>query len=386
VAVGRLAAAVAPADAIRRSGDPARRRGFLAGGWAAIAERRLMKSKYNAWVAAMAAVAVLLGGAGCHSKDPQALAAAELPPARVSVLPVDARPFASVEEVVGTIRARRRTVLEAKVSGRIVSLESRLGHAVKAGETLVQLDASELVARVEQARVVLEQATRERDRFQGLLAQRTVSPQEFETVESRWKVAKAGLSEAETLLGYLKVVAPFDAVVSRKLAEVGDLSTPGRPLLELEVPGELRLEADVGEALIDRIRVGQVLTVRTGADSRLQGTVAEIAPAADAGTRTFLVKVDLPSGTSVRSGAFGRLGVPLSETMVMRVPPSAVLRRGQLEYVMVESSGKAQLRLVRTGRVLGDGVELISGVENGERVILTGLRELVEGQRLEVVP
>jgi RND family efflux transporter MFP subunit len=345
-----------------------------------------MDFRNDAWVAAMAAVAVLLGGAGCHSKDPQPLPAAELPAARVSVVPVEARPHASVEEVVGTIRARRRTLLEAKVSGRIVSLESRLGHAVKAGETLVQLDASELVARVEQARVVLEQATRERDRFQGLLAQRTVSPQEFETVESRWKVAKAGLSEAETLLGYLKVVAPFDAVVSRKLAEVGDLATPGRPLLELEVPGELRLEADVGEALIDRIRVGQVLTVRTGADSRLQGTVAEIAPAADAGTRTFLVKVDLPSGTTVRSGAFGRLGVPLSETMVMRVPPSAVMRRGQLEYVMVESSGKAQLRLVRTGRVLGDGVELISGVENGERVVLTGLRELVEGQRLEVAP
>jgi RND family efflux transporter MFP subunit len=346
-----------------------------------------MKSRNDAWVGVVAAaVAVLLGGAGCHSKEERAVAPVELPVARVSVVPVDARPFASVEEVVGTIRARRRTVLEAKVSGRIVSLESRLGHAVKAGETLVQLDASELVARVEQARVVLEQATRERDRFQGLLAQRTVSPQEFETVESRWKVAKAGLSEAETLLGYLKVVAPFDAVVSRKLAEVGDLATPGRPLLELEVPGELRLEADVGEALIDRIRVGQVLTVRTGTDNRLQGTVAEIAPAADAGTRTFLVKVDLPVGTAVRSGAFGRLGVPLSETLVMRVPPSAVLRRGQLEYVMVENSGKAQLRLVRTGRVLGDGVELISGVENGERVVVTGLRELVEGQRLEVAP
>lgn len=345
-----------------------------------------MKVRNDAWVGAMAAVAVLLGGAGCDSRDERGAVAAELPAARVSVVPVDARPFASVEEVVGTIRARRRTLLEAKVSGRIVSLESRLGHAVKAGETLVQLDASELVARVEQARVLVEQATRERDRFQGLLAERTVSPQEFETVESRWKVAKAGLSEAETLLGYLKVVAPFDAVVSRKLAEVGDLATPGRALLELEVPGELRLEADVGEALIDRIQVGQVLTVRTGSESRLQGTVAEMAPAADAGTRTFLVKVDLPPGTSVRSGAFGRLGVPLSETMVMRVPPSAVLRRGQLEYVMVESSGKAQLRLVRTGRVLGDGVELVSGVENGERVVVTGLRGIVEGQRLEVVP
>lgn len=334
----------------------------------------------------MTALGMLVASTGCDRAKPSQALPAERPAAPVSVEVVQGRPHAGVEEVVGTVRARRRAVLEAKVSGRIVRIESRLGHLAKAGEVLVRLDASELAARVEQARVLLEQATRERDRFAGLLAQKTVSPQEFEMVESRWKVARAGLVEAETLLGYLDVAAPFDGVLSRKLAEVGDLATPGRPLLEIEVPGALRLESDVGEGLIDRVQVGQVVPVRLGDGRVLEGRVDEVAPSADAGTRTFLVKVALPEDSGARSGQFGRVGIPLAASRVLRVPAASVVRRGQLEYVLVAVEGRAQLRLVRTGRVLGDGVELLSGVEEGERVVVRGGAGVEEGQRLEVAP
>lgn len=330
-----------------------------------------------------AALAGLVLLAGCHPPAPAPTAATNLPPAKVSVAVVQRTGHVAVEEVVGTVRARTRTVVEAKVAGRIVRMETRLGQPVRAGERLVELDATELTARLDQTRGVFEQASRDRDRFRGLLEQKTVSPQEYDAVEARWRVAKAAMAEAESLAGYLRVVAPFDAVVSRKLADVGDQATPGRPLLELEVPGELRLEADVGEALIGRLEPGQQVSVRVGT-MVMQGKVAEMAPAADPVSRTFLVKVDLPSGAGLRSGQFGRLSVPLGESPVLRVPAVAVLRRGQLEYVMVDAGGRAQLRLVRTGRMLGADVELVSGVEPGERVVSGGLEGLAEGQPLEV--
>ncbi len=334
------------------------------------------------WLAIVCAVCF---GLGCRP-DPVPTPGAFLSPARVTVQTVEWTPYVGTEEVVGTVRAQRRTVVESKVMGRIVSLESRLGQAVRTGDLLVQLEAPELLARREQARVVLEQSARERDRFQGLVQQKTVSPQEFDVVESRWRVATAALAEAETMLGYARVVAPFDAAVSRKLAEVGDLATPGRPLLELEVPGELRLEADVGEALIERLQPQQTVSVRVGRDTVLTGKIAEIAPAADPVSRTFLVKVDLTNPAGVRSGQFGRLAVPLGASPILRVPTTAVLRRGQLEFVMIAVEGTARLRLARTGRVLGDAVELISGVEPGERVVVGGVASVVDGQKLEVTP
>lgn len=331
----------------------------------------------------MIAAGLLLGAAGCHEPKP-AIPASNLPPARVRLGEVRPEPYVAMEEVMGTVRARRKTVVEAKVTGRISGMDLRLGQSVRAGDLLIQLDAPELVARVDQAKVVLDQAARERDRFQGLLQQRTVTPQEFELVDSRWRVAKAGLAEAETLLGYTRVTAAFDGVVSRKVAEVGDLATPGRPLLEIEVPGDLRLEADVGEALLSRIRTNQVLGVRLAGKPDLEGRVAEIAPAADAGTRTFLVKVDLPPLEGVHSGQFGRLGIPVAESMILRVPAAALIRRGQLEFVVVGVDGRAQLRLVRTGRILGDQVEIISGLEGGEKVVLEAPASVVDGQGLEV--
>jgi len=329
-------------------------------------------------------VGLAWGIAGCERK-PAVERGPELPSARVGVEVVEWAPHVAVEEVVGTVRARTRALVESKVTGRISRLEARLGQPVRAGEVVAVLDVPEWAARVEQARAVLSQADRELERFRELRRQSTVSPQEFDVVESRWRVAKASLSEAETMMGYARVEAPFDAVVSRKLADVGDLATPGRPLLELEAPGELRMEADVGEGLMEGLREGLELTVRFGAgDLVVTGRVAEIAPVADPGSRTFLVKVDLPKVEGLRSGRFGRLSIPLAESRWMLVPKRAVQRRGQLETVFVEREGRAVLRLVRSGRSVGDRVELLSGVEAGERVVVSGMDGLVEGQRLEV--
>jgi RND family efflux transporter MFP subunit len=305
----------------------------------------------------------------------------------VRVQAIQPQQHLATEEVVGTVKARLRATVEAKVSGRIEKMLVAPGQAVKTGELLAQLDGREIQARLDQAITSREQLSRDTERLRRLLANDTVSPQEFETVESRYRVAVASVTEAETMLGYARVAAPFAAVVTRKLADVGDLAAPGKPLVELEDPSALRLEADVPEALITRIRLGDKLPVRVATSSDgLEGIISEIAPAADPATRTFLVKLDLPPATTLRSGQFARVAVPVGETSALRVATSAVLQRGQMELVFVETNRVALLRLVKTGKRVGGEVELVSGVEAGERVVIEGAAQLRDGQPVEIRP
>ena len=147
------------------------------------------------------------------------------------------------------------------------------------------MDAREIQARLEQALATREQAGRDTERLRRLLADNAGSRQEFETVESRHRVAVAAVTEAETMLGYSKIIAPFGGVITRKLADVGDLASPGRALLEMDDPTALRLEAGVSESLIKRVQLGAKWNVRaTAEDAVVTALVSEIAPAADSGS------------------------------------------------------------------------------------------------------
>ena len=202
----------------------------------------------------------------------------------------------ATEEVVGTVRAKLHSVIEAKVSGRIEQMLVVPGQNVKAGELLVQLDAREVQAQLDQALAVRQQAESDLKRATDLIQQKILSQSEYDSAQSKFRVADAAATEAKTLLGYTKVIAPFDGVITRKYADVGDLAAPGKPLLEMEDARDLRLEADVPEAVIGHLTLGDKLAVRvSGVTNELEGVVSEIAPSADPNSRTFLVKLDLPS-------------------------------------------------------------------------------------------
>ena len=313
--------------------------------------------------------------------------ASVLPAVAVTVAPAKTLPHATVEDAVGTVRSRKRATLEARVSGRVSAFTAVPGQLVKAGEPLVTLDVQEIQAQVDQARAAQTQAARELARHKSLLAGNATTRQEFDAAEARSKVADAAVNEAETMLAYTSITAPFDGMVTRKLAEAGDLAMPGKPLLEIESPGDVRFETDLPEGLIERIQSGMKLkvTIPRIADA-MEGTVSEIAPVADAVSRTYLVKLDLPANPALRPGQFGRVSVPVKETAVLFVPQSAVQQRGQLELVHVVRDGKALLRLVKTGRRAGDRVEVLSGIEDGDQVVIKSAGELKDGQPVALQP
>ena len=193
------------------------------------------------------------------------------------------------------------------------------------------------------------------------------------------------MAEAQTLLGHAKIVAPFAGMITRKLADVGDLAAPGKLLLELEDPTALRLEADVPEALIDRLKTGARFKIRISSlTNELEGITSEITPVADPGSRTFLVKFDLPQAEGLRVGQFGRAQIPVGEGAALRVPASALIQRGQMELVFVATEGRAQLRLVKTGKRVGGEIEVVSGISAGEKVVSDGATNLTDGQPLTI--
>jgi len=157
------------------------------------------------------------------------------------------------------------------------------------------------------------------------------------------------------------------------LADPGDLAWSGRPLFRLMDPSQMRLEAHVREGLVGRVKIGQKLNVAIDAlAAEVQGSTKEIVPSTDPASRTFIVKISLPSDDRMLPGMFGRLLIPTGTRSTILVPTRAVNRIGQLQTVRVRQDGNWTLRAVRTGPTFGTQIEVLSGLDAGETVELEG--------------
>jgi RND family efflux transporter MFP subunit len=332
----------------------------------------------------LALMSILLPGCG-RRPETRTDSRGELAPAEVQVQTAESKQGSATEEVVGTVEAKLHATLEAKLSGRIIKMPVLLGQAVKTGQLIAHLDAAEIKARQEQAEAALEQAQRDWKRTSALFDQQAATRSDYDAADSRVRVAKAAVAEAQAMMGYVEILAPFDGVVTKKWADVGDLAAPGKPLISLEDSSMLQLEAHVPEAMASRIQLNARLTIRGDSlKDRLEGTVKEIAPTIDPVSRTFRVKLDLPPTAGLVSGQFARLVVPIGESNSVRVPASAVVLRGQLEILFVVTNQRAQLRLVKAGKKIDDRVEILAGIEPGDSIVTRGAALLTDGQRVKV--
>jgi multidrug efflux pump subunit AcrA (membrane-fusion protein) len=156
------------------------------------------------------------------------------------------------------------------------------------------------------------------------------------------------------------------SVVDR-LADPGDMAIPGRPLMTIYDPSALRLEVSVAEHLRPKVRVGDLVKISIDPlGLSFDGEIAEIIPASDASSRSFMVRVPIPPGRGAHPGMYGRIWLPIDSTDIILIPPYAVRRVGQLEMVTVVHEGTAQTRAVRTGKLYPGGIEVLSGLTPGE--------------------
>ncbi len=320
-----------------------------------------------------------LSSCGRHGPESSNHAAVERPTVTMACAPVAWSERPLYEPSVGTVRPFRQAEVSAKLTGRILQMLAVPGRRVKEGELLAEIDAGELRAAVERARSARDQAKRDFDRTASLLPGHAISQAEFEQAQARLRSAVASTDEAERMLANAKVCAPFGGTVTRKDMDTGDLAMPGKSLFAMEDSARLRLESHVAESLAGAMQTGDKIRVTVDAAGvDLEGVVAEISPSADTGSRTFLVKIDLPSHDLLRAGQFGRAHIPRGRQRMMEVPEAAVITRGQMEIAFVLEQGRARMRLVRTGQRDGGRVTILSGLDAGETLLLApepGLRD-----------
>jgi membrane fusion protein (multidrug efflux system) len=292
----------------------------------------------------------------------------------------------AVIDLPATVRPVERAVISAKLTGTIATLPWGLGQTVSAGDVLVTLSVPETEARVRQAQASLAEAARATERERILVAKGVNAPDSLRDAEDRLRFAQAGLAEAEAMLAHASIRAPFAGVVTGKSVLPGDLATPGLPLLTLESTARLRAEGAVPEQAAASLRIGDSLpvVVQDGA-APVAGRIEELSTAADALSRSVLVKVALPAGAA-RSGQFARLQVTAGQTESLFIPESALTRFGQMERVFVVTDGRAVLRLVKSGRISGDRLEILSGLNPGEQLVLAPPAGLRDGQRVTPRP
>ena len=318
-------------------------------------------------------------------------------------------------EAVGTVRAAQTSDAASQMMGNIVEIRVHEGDHVQRGQVLAVIDDSQPRAAVDRA-IAAELAAQQQlagadsdlalaestlQRYQTLFEKKSVSPQEFDEVKARQQaalahrdIAKAGqaqaqaaLSQARTSLDYTRIRAPFDGVVTEKKADSGTLASPGMPIFTVEDVRRYRLEATVNENDLRYVRTGQQVAVVIDAldNAGLKGKVVQIVPAADAASRTFLVKIDLPTDTRLRSGLFGRAQFSRGERQALLIPRSAVVERGQLQGIYVLDQNKiASLRYITLGKPSNAEVEVLAGLQDGERVVIKPGAVDLNGKHIEV--
>ncbi|MCL4222244.1 MAG: efflux RND transporter periplasmic adaptor subunit [Phycisphaerales bacterium] len=314
-----------------------------------------------------------------------------LVPDGAEIVPVQLVRVPRTESAVGTVEADRQATIASRILSRVITLDVEAGTRVKSGQILATLDDSDLRQRLEQAQAVLDASRATFDQVSEELARAERSAQqgaasELEVIRARNAVraadanvkrAERSVAEAETVLEYAVIRAPFDGVVIERRAQVGDTATPGMPLLTMYDPARMQLVASVRESLTVRLNVGDLVKAEIESlDLVCQAEVTEIVPEASARARAFRVKVSGPCPPGVYPGMFGRISIPLEESSVLAVPAAAIRRVGQLDFTDVASaSGSGAMlarRSVQVGRVLDGGlVEILSGLREGELVVLS---------------
>jgi RND family efflux transporter MFP subunit len=234
-------------------------------------------------------------------------------------------------------------------------------------------------------------------RYKQLESEKSVSPQEMDEVSRRAEGAAASVeamraqtdaaraqeSSARTMMSYTRLVAPFAGVVTSRMADPGTMAAPGVPLLQVDQAGALQLDATVDESVIGAIRKGMKLTVEVNGVAAT-GSVAEIVPAADPSSHSFLVKIDLPSSSQTRAGMYGTADFANGTRQTVVIPRSAVVSRGSLSCVYVlDGQGIAQLRYITLGAAQGNLVEVLSGVSSGEKLVDSPSDRELAGKRIE---
>ncbi len=326
-------------------------------------------------------VAATLAAFGCGG-EPGALPEREEP---VEVAVSTSVASRSLTNVPGSVMATEEAQLATRISGIIRRVSVDIGSPVTRGDALVVLDTGEIDARIAGAEAAAELARRSYQRIAALAVDGAATEQELDDATARMEMANAALNDARAQREYVALRAPFSGIITARMADPGDLATPGVPILELTGTAGLKVMADVPAALSGRLSVGDAVNVvRPESGRRYAARVTRVVPAVEPSTRRFRIEAlfaslaeepnDLPPGTFVRV----EFDEPTSTTRW--IPADVIRQRGQLNGVFVVEGDTLRLRWVRLGQRLEGAVELLAGPPVGALLVRAPSLELADGR------
>jgi len=305
-------------------------------------------------------------------------------------------------EAHGTVLSDRTTVIASRVMASVTAVNVREGDTVREGQVLITLDDSDARQRLRAAETAVDAALRNKEladttwrRYRALYETQAVSRQDMDRIQAARDVAaadyeraRAMADEARTFLSFTRIVASHPGVVTGKHTDVGSMASPGVPLLTIEGLGRSHVEVHADEGFSGTIRPGMAVRVKVDALGKtFDAEVTEVIPDIDASTRTFRVKIDTTRVQGLKPGMFARVTFPVGTRDVLVVPHAAVVHRGQLQGVyVVGADNRIVFRLIREGAVTHAGVEVLSGLRRGERIIVAGVERAVDGARVSEGP
>jgi len=349
---------------------------------------------------------------GCEKEPPKV---PEAQTVSVSAVPVEAVDVPDTVQTVGTVESKHEAELSAKVMGSVVDIQAEEGRKVSKGDVLLTIDASDIKAKkneavqakaegtagLKEARAALENVKINMGRIQNLYDDHAVTKKELddmttqqrmaeakvEQVEARIAQADAAIAESDVLLGYAVIRSPVSGVVTAKMVSRGEMAAPGRPLVKVMDDSALRLVTTVKESDVSGIRKGDAVKVTVDAlgGREVGGKVSDVIPAADPATRSFAVKVDLPSVQGLMPGMFGRAYLPVGKRKAVLLPDGALLdKEGMKGVYVITPEGVLRFQAVRVGSVVEGRQEALSGLSGGEKVVVGDTASLREGMRTVV--
>ena len=308
----------------------------------------------------------------------------------------------------GNLLAFIESPIFARTNGYLLRWYKDIGSQVKQGELLASIDTPEVDQELSQARASREQikaalglAKISADRWTDLRKTDSVSQQETDQQTSGYQQAQANLSAAdanvrrlEELESFKRVYAPFSGVLTRRNVDPGALinsgAAAGREMFDIARVDPLRVYVSVPQAYAPNIKVGMKadVTLQEFPGQKFQGTVVRTADAIDLATRTLNTEVDVPNKNGkLLPGSFGQVHFAAGTSVPrITIPVNAMLFRAQGPQVaVVDQDGKVHLRSINIGRDFGATLEILSGIEVSDHIVINPSDSLEEGQKVHVV-
>ena len=360
----------------------------------------LEKRKYLPLAAGLGVLALIGAFIALRSGPDKAAAPVQMPAMSVTAITLQTSNVVRGITANGSVHAWQEIIISPEVGGqRVAAVNVDVGDRVRRGQELVRLSDSMLLsemaskqASLQSAEAALSNATAASRRAKSLSVSGVLSQADLDkllseelSAKARVEVAKADLAGAELRLRYTHVTAPDDGVVFARTVAVGQIAAVGGEMLRMVRQGRLEWRAEIPEARMREIKAGQAVKLTTADGSVLTGKVRTVAPSIDSATRSGLVYVDIKSDAA-RAGMFARGELVLGEQPARMVPLACVVIQDGYSYVFVVNEQQiAQRRRVTTGIVRGDAIEIVSGIEAGERVVEKGAGFLKDGEKVSVV-